>query len=88
MQLYNSKKIILYKSFRKGKVIRKKVRYFFTHLILFREIREICKVFAEQRTPSPKSKRDPERSVELEFFDKEIPAFDLDDLLRAFAFSC
>lgn len=34
---------------------------------------------------SPKSRRDPERSVELEFFDKEMPAFDLDDLLRSSA---
>lgn len=28
---------------------------------------------------------DPERRVELEFFDKTIPVFDLDDLLRASA---
>lgn len=34
---------------------------------------------------SPKSKRDPERGVNLEFLDKEIPLFDLDDLLRSSA---
>ena len=36
-------------------------------------------------TPSPKNRKDPERGVELEFFDKEMPVFDLDDLLRASA---
>ncbi|XP_024030027.1 probable leucine-rich repeat receptor-like protein kinase At1g68400 [Morus notabilis] len=53
-----------------------------------KEIRsgEICNGIAEERMPSsPKSRRDPELSVELEFFDKEMPAFDLDDLLRSSA---
>lgn len=31
------------------------------------------------------SSKDPERRVELEFFDRNIPVFDLDDLLRASA---
>lgn len=31
------------------------------------------------------STEDPERTVELQFFDKNIPLFDLDDLLRASA---
>ncbi|PON57736.1 Tyrosine-protein kinase [Parasponia andersonii] len=37
------------------------------------------------RMASPKSRKDPERGIELEFFDKEMPVFDLDDLLRASA---
>lgn len=35
--------------------------------------------------PDSWSMEDPERRVELEFFDKTIPVFDLDDLLRASA---
>ncbi|XP_039011855.1 probable inactive receptor kinase At3g02880 [Hibiscus syriacus] len=34
---------------------------------------------------SSQRKADPEREAELEFFDKNMPAFDLDDLLRASA---
>ncbi|OMP08374.1 hypothetical protein COLO4_06536 [Corchorus olitorius] len=41
---------------------------------------------AERKTPpSGRSAEDPERRVELEILDKNIPVFDLDDLLRASA---
>ncbi|XP_022715474.1 probable leucine-rich repeat receptor-like protein kinase At1g68400 [Durio zibethinus] len=38
----------------------------------------------KKMSPSPRAE-DPERTAELEFFDKNIPVFDLDDLLRASA---
>ncbi|RVW69963.1 putative leucine-rich repeat receptor-like protein kinase [Vitis vinifera] len=41
--------------------------------------------WAEKRRHSWESRGDPERTVALEFFDKDIPVFDLDDLLRASA---
>ncbi|EOY19709.1 Leucine-rich repeat transmembrane protein kinase family protein, putative [Theobroma cacao] len=40
---------------------------------------------AEKKMSSSQSTEDPERTVELEFFDKNIPVFDLEDLLRASA---
>ncbi|XP_038687611.1 probable leucine-rich repeat receptor-like protein kinase At1g68400 [Tripterygium wilfordii] len=39
----------------------------------------------DKKMPSFLSTVDPERGVDLEFFDKNIPVFDLDDLLRASA---
>lgn len=39
----------------------------------------------EKKMPSSYSSEDPERTVELEFLDRTIPIFDLDDLLRASA---
>ena len=44
-----------------------------------------AEVRAENRMDTSNSNRakDPERGVEMEFFDKQLPAFDLDDLLRA-----
>ncbi|XP_062119409.1 probable leucine-rich repeat receptor-like protein kinase At1g68400 [Humulus lupulus] len=41
--------------------------------------------FSESRMTSPESSTDPEKGVDLEFFDKQMPAFDLDDLLRSSA---
>ncbi|KAK3226048.1 hypothetical protein Dsin_005910 [Dipteronia sinensis] len=38
-----------------------------------------------KKMPNSQSSDDPERVVELKFFDKNIPVFDLDDLLRASA---
>ncbi|KAL5747012.1 hypothetical protein ACOSQ2_024309 [Xanthoceras sorbifolium] len=40
---------------------------------------------SEKKVPNSRSSEDPERVVELQFFDKNIPIFDLDDLLRASA---
>lgn len=40
---------------------------------------------AEKKTHWSENADDPDRRVELEFFDKSRPAFDLDDLLRASA---
>ncbi|KAJ4713957.1 Receptor kinase [Melia azedarach] len=40
---------------------------------------------SERKMPNSRSTKDPERRVELEFFDKNTPVFDLDDLLRASA---
>lgn len=39
----------------------------------------------EKRSPWSGGPEDPERRVELEFFNKDITVFDLDDLLRASA---
>ncbi|KAK9278882.1 hypothetical protein L1049_028462 [Liquidambar formosana] len=41
--------------------------------------------WAEKIIPHSESTEDPERTVELDFFDKSIPVFDLDDLLGASA---
>ncbi|KAL9381595.1 hypothetical protein Peur_027252 [Populus x canadensis] len=41
--------------------------------------------WTDKKTAYSRSAEDPERSVELQFFDKNIPVFDLDDLLRASA---
>lgn len=41
--------------------------------------------WTENRVQRSKSRGDPERTVELHFFDKARPVFDLDDLLRASA---
>ncbi|KAJ0047672.1 hypothetical protein Pint_16577 [Pistacia integerrima] len=40
---------------------------------------------SEKKTTTSRSSEDPERTVELEFLDRTIPVFDLDDLLRASA---
>lgn len=39
----------------------------------------------DKKMPHSQSTEDPERRIELQFFDKNIPVFDLDDLLRASA---
>ncbi|KAJ6935826.1 hypothetical protein NC652_010761 [Populus alba x Populus x berolinensis] len=39
----------------------------------------------DKKMPHSQSTEDPERRIELPFFDKNIPVFDLDDLLRASA---
>ncbi|XP_024455049.2 probable inactive receptor kinase At2g26730 isoform X1 [Populus trichocarpa] len=41
--------------------------------------------WTDKKMPHSQSTEDPERRIELQFFDKNIPVFDLDDLLRASA---
>ncbi|XP_068646232.1 probable inactive receptor kinase At2g26730 [Aristolochia californica] len=46
---------------------------------------EVSGESSQKNTRSSESYMDPERRIEMEFFDKERPVFDLDDLLRASA---
>lgn len=41
--------------------------------------------WTDKKIPYSQGREDPERTVELEFFEKNVPVFDLDDLLRASA---
>ncbi|KDP46477.1 hypothetical protein JCGZ_08449 [Jatropha curcas] len=41
--------------------------------------------WTQRKLPHSESTGDPERRVELEFFERDVPVFDLDDLLRASA---
>ncbi|XP_011035435.1 PREDICTED: probable inactive receptor kinase At2g26730 isoform X2 [Populus euphratica] len=41
--------------------------------------------WTDKKMPHSQGTEDPERRIELQFFDKNIPVFDLDDLLRASA---